>query len=169
MRWINRPHSPPKKLDRRCAPKPADPRAESFPPVCILEFDGDITDWLVRDGIAKPFGPLGVFFTPRCSRCILKVLPAESSRETIGGPYAVLIAEQLQAAGGQTHHRADLRRPACLPIYRSRVSWWQPARFVTKETSYHYLPPDSEVACKSQVVPASRAGVDRHRMGRPLG
>jgi hypothetical protein len=27
------------------------------PPLCVLEFDGDITDWLVRDGIAKPFGP----------------------------------------------------------------------------------------------------------------
>jgi hypothetical protein len=27
------------------------------PPVCILEFDGDLTDWLVREGIAKPFGP----------------------------------------------------------------------------------------------------------------
>jgi hypothetical protein len=27
------------------------------PSVCILELHGDITDWLVRDGIAKPFGP----------------------------------------------------------------------------------------------------------------
>ena len=33
------------------------------PPVCILEFDGDITDWLVRDGIARPFGPWACFHT----------------------------------------------------------------------------------------------------------
>jgi hypothetical protein len=25
------------------------------PPVCILEFDGDLTDWLVQKGMAKPF------------------------------------------------------------------------------------------------------------------
>jgi len=55
------------------------------PPVCILEFDGDITDWLVRDGIAKPFGP-GRVFTPRCLRWILKVYPAESSREPSADP-----------------------------------------------------------------------------------
>src|SRR5438876_6177306 len=33
------------------------------PPVCILEFDGDITDWLVRDGVAKPFAPWACFHT----------------------------------------------------------------------------------------------------------
>jgi hypothetical protein len=31
------------------------------PPVCILEFDGEITDWLIRGGIAKPFGPWACF------------------------------------------------------------------------------------------------------------
>jgi len=75
MRWINvRIH--PQELDRRLR-EAGRSRAESFPPLCILEFDGDITDWLVRDGIAKPFGAWA-FFTPPMSRWILKVLPAES-------------------------------------------------------------------------------------------
>src|ERR1700757_2158956 len=35
----------------------------NVPPVCILEFDGDITDRLVREGMAKPFGPWACFHT----------------------------------------------------------------------------------------------------------
>ncbi len=92
------------------------------PPLCILEFDGDITDWLVRDGIAKPFGPW------------------------------VLIAEQLQAAGAKliigltTAGRVfpDLPLP-CLVVATSAIR--------DEGTSYHYLPPDSEVACESPVIP----------------
>ena len=33
------------------------------PSVCILEFDGDLTDWLVREGMAKPFRPWACFHT----------------------------------------------------------------------------------------------------------
>src|SRR5881275_846696 len=70
------------------------------PPVCILEFDGDITDWLVRDGIAKPFGPWACFHTSMFAMDLEDVTCGIIAR-TIGGPYAVLIAEQLQAAGAK--------------------------------------------------------------------
>jgi len=71
---------------------------------------------------------------------------------TIGGPYAVLIAEQLKAAGAKLiigltsagRVSPDLPLP-CLVVATSAIR--------DEGTSYHYLPPDSEVACKSPVVP----------------
>src|SRR5258705_3944286 len=71
---------------------------------------------------------------------------------TIGGPFAVLIAEQLQAAGAKLiigltsagRVSPDLPLP-CLVVATSAIR--------DEGTSYHYLPGDSEVACKSPVVP----------------
>src|SRR5260370_1717528 len=66
------------------------------PPVCILEFDGDITDWLVRDGIAKPFEPWACFHTSMFTMDLEDVTFGTIAR-TIGSPHALPIAEQLQA------------------------------------------------------------------------
>src|ERR1700682_3253058 len=125
--------------------------AGMVPPVCILEFDGDITDWLVRNGIAKPFGPWACFHTSMFTMD-LEGVTCGLIALTIAGPYAVLIAEQLQAAGAKLiigltsagRVSADLPLP-CLVVATSAIR--------AEETSYHYLPPDSEVACKSPVVP----------------
>src|SRR5204863_2751455 len=121
------------------------------PPVCILEFNGDITAWLVRDGIAQPFGPWACFHTSMFAMDLEDVTCGIIAR-TIGGPYAVLIAEQLQAAGAKLiigltsagRVSPDLPLP-CLVVATSAIR--------DEGTSYHYLPPDSEVACKSPVVP----------------
>src|ERR1700687_619549 len=71
---------------------------------------------------------------------------------TIGGPYAVLIAEQLAAAGVElivgltSAGRVSPELPLpCLVVATSAIR--------DEGTSYHYLPPDNEVACKSPVVP----------------
>lgn len=124
--------------------------AGSVPPVCILEFDGDLTDWLVRQGVAKPFNPWACFHTTMFAMELEGVSCGIIAR-TIGGPYAVLIAEQLHAAGaklivgltsaGRVDH--DLPLP-CLVVVSSAIR--------DEGTSYHYLPPDREVACKSPVV-----------------
>ena len=121
------------------------------PPVCILEFDGDITDWLVREGIAKPFGPWACFHTSMF-QMDLEGVPCGIVARTIGGSYAVLIAEQLQAAGAKLivgltsagRVSPDLPLP-CLVVATSAIR--------DEGTSYHYLPPGSEVACQSPVVP----------------
>lgn len=121
------------------------------PSLCVLEFDGDITDWLVRDGIAKPFGPWACFHTSMFAMDLEGVTCGIIAR-TIGGPYAVLIAEQLQAAGAKLiigltsagRVSPDLPLP-CLVVATSAIR--------DEGTSYHYLPPDAEVACKSPVVP----------------
>jgi len=125
--------------------------AGMVPPLCILEFDGDITDWLVRDGMAKPFEPWACFHTSMFSMDLEGVTCGIIAR-TIGGPYAVLIAEQLQAAGARLiigltsagRVSPDLPLP-CLVVVTCAIR--------DEGTSYHYLPPDSEVPCNSPVVP----------------
>ena len=121
------------------------------PPVCILEFDGDITDWLVREGKATPFAPWACFHTSMF-RADLEGVACGIIARTIGGPYAVLIAEQLLAAGAKVivgltsagRLSSDLPLP-CIVVATSAIR--------DEGTSYHYLPPGSEVACPSPLVP----------------
>ncbi len=121
------------------------------PPVCILEFDGDLTDWLVQEGMAKPFRPWACFHTSMFAVNLEGITCGVVAR-TIGGPYAVLIAEQLQAAGAKViigltsagRVSPDLPLP-CLVVATSAIR--------DEGTSYHYLPPATEVACKSAVLP----------------
>lgn len=123
----------------------------SVPPICILEFDGDLTDWLVQEGIAKPFLPWACFHTTMFAFDLEGVTCGIIPR-TIGGPYAVLIAEQLQAAGtklilGLTSAgriSSDLPLP-CLVVATAAIR--------DEGTSYHYLPPAREVVCNSPVIP----------------
>jgi uridine phosphorylase len=122
----------------------------NVPPVCILEFDGDLTDWLVRDGVARLFERWACFHTSMFALDMEGVECGIIAR-TIGGPYAVLIAEQLQAAGAKLivgltsagRVSPDLPLP-CLVVATSAIR--------DEGTSYHYLPPDGEVACGSPVV-----------------
>jgi uridine phosphorylase len=72
----------------------------SVPPVCILDFDGDLTDGLLRDGTAVPFPSWACFHTQMLATTAEGVTCGIVAR-TIGGPFAVLIAEQLHAAGAR--------------------------------------------------------------------
>jgi len=120
------------------------------PPVCILEFDGDLTDWLVRENMAKPFPSWACFHTTM-AELSLEGIPCGIIARTIGGPYAVLIAEQLQAAGAKIivgltsagRLAVDLPLP-CLVIATSAVR--------DEGTSYHYLSPGEEVTCPTPIT-----------------
>jgi len=122
----------------------------SVPPVCILEFDGDLTDGLVREGFARRVESWACFHTSMFSMDLEGVACGIIAR-TIGGPYAVLIAEQLQAAGAKLiigltsagRVSPDLPLP-CLVVATSAIR--------DEGTSYHYLPPDHEVVCESPIV-----------------
>ncbi len=70
------------------------------PPLCVLEFDGDLTDWLVSQRIAAPFPSWPCFHTTMYA-VELEGICCGIIPRTIGGPYAVLIAEQLVAAGAR--------------------------------------------------------------------
>lgn len=123
---------------------------DALPPVCILEFDGDLTDWLVEQGIARPFPSWACFHTTMFA-LDLKGMVCGIIPRTIGGPYAVLVAEQLHAAGtrliiGLT---SAGRVAPDLPLPGLVVAT---AAIRDEGTSYHYLPPKREVACLSQVT-----------------
>ncbi len=123
---------------------------QSVPPLCILEFDGDLTDWLVSQGIARRDPSWACFHTTMYS-LDLDGLPCGIIGRTIGGPYAVLIAEQLHSAGVQlivgltSAGRISPELPLpCLVVASSAVR--------DEGTSYHYLPPSPEVQCPSAVT-----------------
>jgi uridine phosphorylase len=122
---------------------------EPVPEVCLLEFDGDLTDWLVATGRAVRFHPWACFHTA------MEMVEVEGERvgvvaRTIGGPYAVLVAEQLAASGARVilgltsagQVSADLQIPSLVV----------PSRAVRDEgTSYHYLPASEIVEGDAQV------------------
>ncbi|MEX2304483.1 MAG: nucleoside phosphorylase [Bryobacterales bacterium] len=124
--------------------------AGAVPPVCILEFDGDLTDWLVQEGIAKLFASWACFHTSMFAMEIEGIECGIIAR-TIGGPYAVLIAEQLQSAGAKIiigltsagRLASSLPLP-CLVVATSAIR--------DEGTSYHYLPPARDVACPTQIT-----------------
>lgn len=131
---------------RRARDVPAGP----VPPLCILEFDGDVTDWLVRSRIAQPFPSWACFHTTMFSMTLEGVHCGIIAR-TIGGPYAVLIAEQLHAAGARliVGLTSAGRLAPHLPIPCLVVA---AAAIRDEGTSYHYLPPASVVACPTPIV-----------------
>ncbi len=121
----------------------------SVPAVCVLDFDGDLTDWLSNHGMAIPFEAWACFHTT------MYVVEAEGIRcgliaRTIGGPYAVLIAEQLRVAGAQlilgltSAGRVSPSFPLPgLVVVTSAVR--------DEGTSLHYLPPAEHVACPTPI------------------
>ena len=122
----------------------------TVPPLCVLEFDGDLTDWLVREGIAKPFPAWACFHTTMFAIEVEGVTCGIVPR-TIGGSYAVLIAEQLAAAGTRliigltSAGRVSSELPLpCLLVVTSAIR--------DEGTSYHYLPASREVECPTPVA-----------------
>lgn len=119
-------------------------KAVPIPPICVLDFDGDLFDGLVYDGTARPVAEWACFHTPMVAvrrhglRC--GVVP-----RTIGGPFAVLVAEQLVAAGAQVvvGLTSSGRLAPTLPL-PSLVIATEAVR--DEGTSFHYLPAGERVA-----------------------
>lgn len=128
----------------RCIPE------GNVPPICILDFDGDITDWLIARGLAQKFTSWPCFHTTMFSIDVEDMVCGIVPR-TIGGPYAVLIAEQLAACGAKLivgltsagRVARDLPLP-CLVVITDAIR--------DEGTSFHYLPADREVSCPSPQV-----------------
>ena len=113
------------------------------PPLCVLEFDGDLTDKLIERGLVRECDSWPCFHTR------MWLWPAEEPRcgivaRTIGGPYAVLVAEQLAVCGAQVvvglASAGRVSRQLPLP---SVVVADEAIR--DEGTSYHYLPPARRV------------------------
>ena len=130
---------------------------ESVPPICVLEFDGDLTDWLVSTGAAQPWESWACFHTSMYSVEIGGTLCGVVPR-TIGGPYSVLIAEQLRASGA--HIVLGLtsagRVSGSLPVPSLVV----PTEAIRDEgTSYHYLSASRTVVADAELADSLAAGL----------
>jgi len=132
---------------------PRDP----VPPICILEFDGDLTDWLVSTGAAKPWKSWACFHTTMHAFEV-EGTPCGIVPRTIGGPYAVLIAEQLKTAGAQLilGLTSAGRVAASVPVPSLVVAT---AAVRDEGTSYHYLPPDRPALAHAGLADSLRRGL----------
>lgn len=126
----------------------------AVPGVCVLEFDGDLTDWLVANGHARPWPTWACFHTPMFAIDV-DGQPCGIVPRTIGGPYAVLVAEQLAVSGARLiigltsagRLRSDLPIPS-LVIATGAVR--------DEGTSYQYLPPEAIVDAPGAAIPYLR-------------
>lgn len=124
--------------------------AIGVPQVCVLDFDGDLADGLIEDGAAVISASWACFHTQmlltRAGALECGVIP-----RTIGGPYAVLIAEQLHAAGAKLI--IGLTSAGRLSPSLSLPSIVVIDEAVRDEgTSLHYLPPAKTVATPSPAL-----------------
>ncbi len=121
-----------------------------IPQVCILEFDGDLTDWLVSTGIAQPCKSWACFHTSMFSFKVDGITCGIVPR-TIGGPYAVLIAEQMAVSGARIvlgltsagRVASSMPVPGLVAVIRA---------IRDEGTSYHYLPPDEAIGAPPEVA-----------------
>jgi uridine phosphorylase len=136
----------------------------AVPEVCILEFDGDLTDHLVQSKRVFAWRNWACFHTPMFA-LELDGKPCGVVPRTIGGSYAVLVAEQLLACGARMivgltsagRVSPGLRIPS-LVIATAAIR--------DEGTSFHYLPPSRSVAAPSgPVAPLTR---ELEQLGLPV-
>lgn len=114
------------------------PEATDIPEICVLDFDGDLTDALVNAHEVRACEAWSRFHTSMWSLTIDGQRYGIIAR-TIGGPYTVLVAEQLAVCGvriivGLTSAgRIGLRHPVPGVVVVERA-------IRDEGTSYHCLP-----------------------------
>jgi len=124
----------------------------TVPEVCVLEFDGDLTDQLVRSNAVERWKTWACFHTPMFALEVdgrqCGIVP-----RAIGGPFAVLVAEQLLASGAKvivgltSAGRVSKRLPIpSLVIATGAIR--------DEGTSYHYLPPANSVEARMNLIPS---------------
>lgn len=112
-----------------------------IPKVCVLDFDGDLTDWLARTGRSSRARNWACFHT---SMEVVEIdgAPLGVVGRTIGGPYAVLVAEQMLVSGADVI--VGLTSAGRVSDKLPLPSLVVPTRALRDEgTSFHYLPPAS--------------------------
>ncbi len=131
--------------------------ALDLPEVCVLDFDGDLTDALVAAREVRACEEWPCFHTSMWTLPVGGVRCGLIAR-TVGGPYAVLVAEQLAVCGvrvivGLT---SAGRVGSGLPVPGVVVA----DRAVRDEgTSYHYLPASETVEAWPGLAEALEAEV----------
>ena len=130
---------------------------QPVPRVCVLEFDGDLTDWLITAGYATPCERWACFHTAMHTIDVGGNACGIIAR-AIGGPFAVLVAEQLKASGAELilGLTSAGRVSPSLPL---------PSLVVVQEairdegTSYHYIGPGDAVESDPELVMTVADGI----------
>jgi uridine phosphorylase len=123
---------------------------EPIPQVCVLEFDGDLTDWLVSTGAVQSYRSWACFHTTMFSLEVDGMTCGIVPR-TIGGPYAVLVAEQMAVSGARVVlGLTSAGRVSPLMPVPGLVAVTSAIR--DEGTSYHYLPPAATVDAPSDLA-----------------
>lgn len=128
-----------------------------IPAVCVLDFDGDLVDWLDATAAAKP-EPHWACFHTKMHQFDVDGRAAGIIPRTIGGPYAVLIAEQLLSQGARavigltSAGRVDPDLPVpCLVVADAALR--------DEGTSLHYLPAGRMVSAPQEFADSLASGV----------
>ena len=134
----------------------------NVPALCVLDFDGDLTDWLVQQDMATPFFPWACFHTTMYMVEVDGVRCGILAR-TIGGPYAVLIAEQLRVSVVQLvlGLTSAGRIASTLPLPSFVVAT---SAVRNEGTSLHYLPAAESIACPTPPI-VSHLHVELSQLG----
>ena len=125
-------------------------KTASVPEICVLDFDGDLTDWLVKTGMAHPYPAWACFHTTMYSFEIDGTECGIVAR-TIGGPYAVLVAEQLHVSGARVllGLTSAGRVSPSLPVPSLVVAT---SAIRDEGTSYHYVPAEDIVTAPAKLA-----------------
>lgn len=138
--------------------------AGSVPAICVLDFDGDLTDWLIEKGLVQKSTYWACFHT---AMYVIQVNGFDCGivPRTIGGPYAVLVAEQLRISGAKiiVGLASAGRVLRSLPI-PSLVIATEAVR--DEGVSYHYLPPAETVQSSADI--AELLGAELRHLDLPV-
>jgi uridine phosphorylase len=114
------------------------------PRVCVLEFDGDLSDKLAGKRISRAYDAWACFHTAMTSFDVDDQEVGMVAR-TIGGPYAVLVAEQLFESGAEVvlGLTSAGRVAPTMPLPNLVVA---DEAIRDEGTSFHYLAPGRTVS-----------------------
>jgi len=128
----------PENLLREARRQKSLPTAD-VPAICVLDPDGDLVDYLHAEGQAQPH-PAWACYHTRLDTFVQEDIAYGIVGRVVGAPFAVLVAEELFAAG--------CRLIISITSAGQIVELGRPPYFVLIEralrdegTSYHYLPP----------------------------
>ena len=122
----------------------------AVPDVCVLEFDGDLTDHLVQSRSVEPWPTWACFHTPMFAMNVDGATCGIVPR-AIGGPFAVLVAEQLLASG--TKVIVGLTSAGRISPHLSIPSLVIATAAIRDEgTSYHYMPPARTIDAPASLI-----------------
>ncbi len=129
----------PENLLREARRQKSIPNCE-VPTVCVLDPDGDLADYLLRNGRAVKNKCWACYHSSLYSFELdgveMGILPC-----AVGAPYAVLVSEQLFVSGCRQLISVTSAGIICPPNHHKRFALITNA-LRDEGTSYHYLPPD---------------------------